>query len=486
MSVREVVRVGVVDAAQRGAGMKSMLVRNGVVVNWFGRVSSDVYVANGKVASLQTHGQPMRVDAEVEIDAGGKLLLPGGVDPHCHVGFTSGGVTTRDGYEEATLAAVFGGTTTIVDFAIPARDESPVEAAVRQQGRAAGGLCDSLLHACVVKWDNTVPDQIHTLADMGIRTVKMFTTYRGDTMASDDTILRVMRELAGVGGMAYVHCEANHLIEAGQEAAARRHHLAAEFHAESRSASAEVAAVAGILATAEALAVPVYLVHLSTGASLRLTAAARAHGQVVFSEVTPHHLVLDESAYHGASPERFVCCPPLRSVSDVAAVRRGVWNGAVSTVGSDHCCYDSGQKALGKSDVRTIANGLPGVETRVPLLLSELSIRGTLPLERIVELCCMRPALANGLWPRKGGIWPGADADMVLWDPSVTRAVRASELHMATDFSPYEGIEVTGWPDTVIVGGRVVVRGGVLVDAAPRGRVLGVAPLHFDGVPAAR
>jgi dihydropyrimidinase len=447
------------------------VIRNGTVVSAGSAVRADVFIGDGRVHALTEPGA-LLPDEWSAIDATGRLVLPGGVDPHCHVGFTSGAFTTLDDYRQATQAAVCGGTTTIVDFAIPRPGEVPIEVATAQQAKASQGLCDSALHACVVNWDASIPGQLRDLAAMGILTVKMFTTYRGETMASDESIFKVMNELNKIGGMLFVHCEANHIIEEQQERNAAGGRIAAPYHRETRAPTAETASVATVIAMAEALGAPVYLVHQSSPDCLQLAAAARMRGITVFSEAVTHHLVLDDTRYDGDNPERYVCCPPLRPRPMVDAITAGLWNGNITTIGSDHCCYDTRQKASAMDDVRTMPNGLPGVELRMPVIFSEFVHKAGLPIERFVELCCVAPAKANGIWPQKGELLPGSDADLVIWDPAATRRVRATDLHMATDYSPFDGMEVTGWPETVLVRGEVVVDHGQLADTRPCGQAV--------------
>jgi dihydropyrimidinase len=451
-----------------------LVVRGGTVVEarWAG--PADVWVRDGRVLALVAPGTalPGGSGDVTEIDAAGRLVLPGGVDPHCHVGFTSGEFTSLDDYRQCTAAAVFGGTTTIVDFAIPRPGGQPAATAWAQRDKAGQGLCDSALHGCVVGWDETVPEQLREMAAAGIRTIKMFTTYRGESMADEDTILRVMSVLRDVGGLAVVHCEANHIIEDTQQRAADAGDIDASHMAGTRPALAETAAVAEVLAIAESVQAPVYFVHQSTPEAVALVSRARRRGIPAFTETVAHHLVLDESCYGGPEPERFVCCPPLRPAATVAALGQLLTTGDVTTIGSDHCCYDLTQKRSQRDDVRHMPNGLPGVETRMPVIFSEYVTTGRLPATRFVELTATNPARTNGIYPRKGTLMPGADADIAIWDPTSRWTLRTDELHMATDYTPYEGMTVSGRVETVLVGGRVVVHDGALVDETPRGRHL--------------
>jgi dihydropyrimidinase len=216
----------------------------------------------------------------------------------------------------------------------------------------------------------------------------------------------------------------------------------------------------------------VYFVHQSTPGAVDAVAAARRFGVPASSESCPHYLTLDSGRYRGEHPERFVCCPPLRDRATVEQLGQRLAMGLVDTVGSDHCCYDSVQKTERADDVREMPNGLPGVETRLPVIFSAFVIPGRIGLRRLVALTAANPARLNGLFPRKGTIAPGSDADLVLLDPAETRKVHAARLHMQTDYSPYEGLQLHGWPTTVIAAGRVVLDHGDLVDPGPVGRHL--------------
>lgn len=459
-----------------------LLVVGGLVVNDDWSAPATVVAHGGRITQVIAAGEPLppTSDDTRVVDATGRLVLPGGVDPHTHIGMSLGDYTTRDGYLEATTGALWGGTTTVVDFAIPTAGQSPLEAVLERRRAAKLGVCDSALHACVIDWDDSVPGQLREMAELGVRTVKLFTTYRDVVMADPGTVVRVMESLRSLGGMAYVHAEANHLVESDQEKAAIAGRIDAAGHAHTRSELAEVTAVREVLSSAAALDVPVYFVHQSTPEAISEVRRARARGVRAYTETCPHYLTLDDGAYQSESPELYVCCPPLRSANTVAGVVRRALAREVDTIGSDHCCYNLAQKQADRSDVRVMPNGMPGVETRMPVIFTELVQRQGLSLERFVALTAANPARLNGIYPQKGVIAPGSDADLIILDPAETRTVAATELHMATDYSPYEGKQLSGWPSTVVVGGKVLLHHGAFFTAGHNGKALESGPLVQD------
>jgi dihydropyrimidinase len=461
-----------------------VVIVNGTVVNdgWSGPAT--VAITGERITHVLAPGEalPAAHAGTRTIDATGLLVIPGGVDPHTHINMSIGDWTSLDDYAAATSAAVLGGTTTVIDFAIPVPGQTPLAAVHERQAMAATGVCDAALHGCVVDWDDTTVDQLREMAELGVRTIKLFTTYRDVVMADSRTVLRVMEALRDLGGLAIVHAEANHLIEAREEELEESEGgLSAGNHAGTRSELSELDAVERVLAIAEHLGVQVYFVHQSTGEAVAAVREARGRGVQAYSETCPHYLALDSSEYAGPHPERFVCCPPLRRRETVESLRRATLSHDVHTVGSDHCCYDTEQKQSRSEDVRAMPAGLPGVETRLPVTWTTLVVEEGLPAERFVALVAANPARLNGLYPRKGVIAPGSDADVVLFDPAVARPARAAELHMLTDYSPYEGRILHGWPVTVLARGEVVVDDGQLVGSGPRGRAVPSAPVWGDG-----
>jgi dihydropyrimidinase len=459
-----------------------LVIQGGTVVNAGGRMPATVAVAGGRVVALLDPGTSvagMGADAEV-IDATGKLVLPGGVDPHCHVATELGEFKTTDDYERTSTAALYGGTTTIVDFAIPSGDQRPVDAAAVRTALAADSRCSVAIHGCVRRWDDTTEDQLRELAASGVTTIKLFTTYRELLMVTPDEILAVMRTLRDLGGLTYVHAESNHIIESVQASQAAKGRIGSADHAASRPEISERAAVAEVLAIAEALDAPVYFVHQTTPEVVDLVHEAQRRGVRAYSETCTHYLTLDSSAYAGPYPERYVCCPPLRDPATVAGLRARAVQGAIDTVGSDHCCFHGEDKARAGHDVRVMPYGMPGVESRLAVLFSELVVGEGMSVERFVSLTATTPARLNGLAPRKGAIAVGADADLVVWDAGRQWVVDVDAGHMGMDYDVYQGRTVHGAPEVVVAGGRVVVRDGIFEDPGPIGPRLHAAPV-FDG-----
>jgi dihydropyrimidinase len=455
-----------------------LVIRGGTVVtdSWSG--AATVIVDGGRVtALLDPGGGQDDMQATEILDATGLLVLPGGVDPHCHVAVPLGEFVTLDSFETASLAALAGGTTTIIDFAIPGPGEGPISALEAKLAMAKASRCDYAFHGCINAPDPDIPDVVRHYGESGVRTVKLFTTYRGLLMVEIDTVERVMRALNEMSGLTYVHAESNELVEAAQAEAAAAGRIHAAGMARTRPEAAEARAVEEVLGAAERTGAPVYFVHQTIPAAVDGVIAARQRGVPAFSESCPHYLVLDDTCYEGEHPERFVCCPPIRDRAAMTDLGNRLAMGYVHTVGSDHCCYDTGQKQLRAHDVRAMPNGLPGVETRLPVVWDAYVASGRISPERFVAITAANPARLNGLYPRKCTIAPGADADLVLFDPSVSKTVRSSELHMESDYTPYEGRHVSGWPRTVLAGGRVVVRDGEVSDPGPVGRFLPAGPI---------
>ncbi len=455
-----------------------LIIEGGTVVTDAAARPGAVVIDEGKVSAVLDAADAASVKADRRIEAAGRLVMPGGVDPHCHIGIRVGDYTTLDTYESASLAALAGGTTTMIDFAIPSPGQDPLAALDERLALAAGSRCDYAEHGCINDRATDVAATVSRLVERGVRTIKLFTTYRGILMVDAEVIGHVKRALTEAGGLTYVHAEANDIVEAAQSAAESAGRIGAHGHAGTRPEEAEDRAVADVLAVAERSGAAVYFVHQSTARAIDLVQEARGRGVAAFTESCPHYLTLDDALYAGPHPERWVCCPPLRARRSVDAIAKRAIEGLVDAIGSDNCCYDSHQKHEHANDVRRMPNGLPGVETRLPIVFDRFVARGGMAPERLVAMVASNPARLNGLYPRKGTIAAGSDADITIIDPNETRTVSAGALHMPTDYSPYEGLSVTGWPTTVISRGRVVMDDGQLIDPGPVGEFLHAQPIE--------
>jgi len=453
-----------------------LVLAHGLVANADGRRLAHVVVAGGRIADVVDAEEPVPEAARV-IDATGLVVMPGGVDGHCHIAQTTGPYATLDDYATTTAAALHGGTTTVLDFGIPSHaGESPLAAALGKLDLAAQARCDVAIHGSVVEWDETVPGQLEELAARGIRSVKLYTTNRGTTMADGDTVLRTLREMARLDGLAYVHAEHDEIIVDCTQRHADAGEIGISDLPKTRPELAEEASVREVLALAEYTGAGVYFVHQSTPGAVDLVTEARLSGRAAFSETCPHYVALDSSVYAGPLPEFYACCPPMRDPETVAGLRERLLAGAVDTVASDHSCYSLDQKREHTDDLRQMPHGLPGVETRLPVTFTQMVGEDLAGLEDFVSVFAAAPARLNGL-RGKGAVAPGYDADLVLVDPSAVRAVDGAALHMGTDFSPFEGLRLRGWPTVVVAGGRVVADDDGFHDPGPAGRVLEQAPL---------
>lgn len=457
-----------------------LVLTGGTVANADGDFRADVAVAGGRVAAVWPAGAAPAYTAGEVRDCTGQWILPGGVDPHVHVGITFGDVVTSEGHEACTRAALAGGTTTIVDFAIPRPGQDPLTAVLeRQEGARRGAVTDYALHGCFTDEHVGNLDQIDELVRLGVRSIKVYTTYRDELMAGDKLIAAVMSALRPHQGLTYVHAEDNTTIERLLAELADAGPIPYEKIVEARPESAEEKAVAHVLALAREQRAPVYFVHQSTPAATELTRAARAAGVQAFSEVCPHYLLLDESAYDGGSGECFTCCPPLRARPTVDALLARTLAGQVDTIASDHCAFRREHKSANAHELRQMPFGMPGVQTRLPVVLSELVVHRGLPVSAAVELLSAGPARLSGLYPRKGVVRAGSDADLVLWSRDGETEISAAGLEQASDYTPFEGLRVHGRITAVVRAGVVVIGDGAAADP-PAGRLLPSGPIIVD------
>jgi dihydropyrimidinase len=453
-----------------------LVITNATVVNAFGRQQAHIVIREGRIAALVDAADAAPAAVRT-IDAAGKLVIPGGVDGHCHVAQVTGRFRTLDDYRTTSTAALWGGTTTIIDFGIP-RDaqETPLAAVLHKKELARESRCDVALHGAVVSWDETVPWQLEQLAAEGVRSVKMYTTNRGTTMADGDTILKVMREMVRLDGLTYIHAEHDPIIADCTDQHAQDGRIGISHLHRTRPELAEEVSVKETLAMAEYTGSPVYFVHQSTPGAVDLVTEARSRGLEAYSETCPHYVTLDDSVYSSTFPEWFACCPPMRNAETVAELKSRLATGAIHTMSSDHSCYDLSQKRERTDDVRAMPHGLPGVETRMPVTFTTMTSAGA-SVENFVEAFSAGPARINAV-PGKGRIAEGFDADLVIFDPAEERTVNGAGLHMGTDFSPFDGQTFNGWPAVVVSNGRVVLDAEGFHDPGAAGRFVARNGFH--------
>ncbi|MGI9090680.1 MAG: amidohydrolase family protein, partial [Gemmatimonadaceae bacterium] len=324
--------------------MPELVIANGLVVNADGRRRAHVVIDGGRVDALIDASEPIpRTDRL--IDATGKAVIPGGVDAHCHIAQVTGRYRTLDDFKITSSAALWGGTTTVMDFGIPKdSSESPLQAAINKMEMAKDSRCDVGLHASVLQWDPTVAAQLEQLAELGIRSVKLYMTNRRTTMADNDTVLKVLREMVRLDGLTYVHAEHDGIIVDCVEVHADAGKTGIHHLHETRPELAEEASVREVIAMAEYTGAPVYFVHQSTPTAVDLVTEARVRGLHILSETCPHYVFLDNTCYGGPVPEWYACCPPMRCPKTVAELRERFASGAIQTVSSDHSCYELTQK----------------------------------------------------------------------------------------------------------------------------------------------
>jgi dihydropyrimidinase len=456
--------------------MLDLVIANGTVVTAETQAAADVGIAGGRVAAL---GSGLR-GAET-IDAKGLLVLPGAVDEHVHLQMPVGDLCSSDDFATGTVAAAHGGTTTILDFVEPAPDQPLVDALLARRAQAEDKVAiDFGLHMTLARADEATLAQVAGCIAAGAASFKLYMAYDGLRL-DDGGLLRALNRLGRCGGRALVHAENYHAIAYLVACALAEGRTGPENHPLTRPDVMEAEAIHRLLALAHVAGTPLVLAHLSCALGLQEVRGARARGQTVWVETCPQYLILDESVYRrrGFEAAKFVMAPPPRRPADAAALWAGLAAGEIDTIATDHCpFFFETQKVRGRDDFARIPGGAPGIETRLPLIYTYGVHSGHLSPSRWVEVCCTAPAQRFGLAPRKGTLAIGADADVVLFDPEKAVVLSQQVLHQNVDYTPYEGLEVRGYPVTVISRGEVIVRDGQFVGRPGRGRFLTTAPLQ--------
>jgi dihydropyrimidinase len=465
-------------------GPMRTLITNGTVVNADGSYRADVLIedetiaAVGLVADESASGQVMSAIAQVAvdktIDAQGRWVIPGGIDPHTHMELPFGGTFAKDTFETGSRAAAFGGTTTILDFAVQVKDQTLREGLDAWLAKAEGECAiDYGFHMIMGDVNDESLKEMDQLVEEGITDFKLFTAYPGVFLSDDGAIFRAMRQTAENGGLIMMHAENGVPIDVIANANAEAGLTDPYYHGVSRMPVFEGEAVNRVIRFAEAAEVPVYIVHLSSRDALNEVVRGRDRGAMAFAETCPQYLFLSlEDMGNGFEGAKFVCSPPLRPADHQEDLWRGLVKDDLQLIGTDHCPFDfKGQKELGRGDFRKIPNGLPGVEERMDLMFQGV-VNGRYTRERWVEITSTAAARLFGMAGKKGLVAPGADADIVIYDPDRKHVLSASTHHMDVDYSCYEGMEVQGGSDIVLSRGKVIIEDGAYLGTKGDGRFL--------------
>jgi len=451
----------------------SLLIKNGTIVTATDQYRGDVLVEGEKISTI---GTTLAVAADRTIDATGKYVLPGGIDVHTHLDMPFGGTKSADDFESGTRAAAHGGTTTIVDFAIQYKGQTLHHAWETWMKKAEGNaVIDYGFHMIITELTDQVEEEMDALVRQGVTSFKLFMAYPGVFMLDDASIFRALLRTGQNGGTICMHAENGGVIDVLVKRALAEGKTAPKYHALTRPARAEGEATHRAIALAEMADVPIYIVHLSAAEALEMVTEARDRGLPAYAETCPQYLFLSYDNYEepGFDGAKYVMSPPLRPKETQDRLWRGLAFNDLQAISTDHCpfCMKE-QKTLGQDDFSKIPNGAPGIETRMSLVYDGGVLPGRISLNRFVELTSTSPAKIFGLFPKKGTIAPGSDADIVVFDPSKKTTLSAKTLHMNVDYNPYEGREVTGAVDTVVSRGRVVIDAGVFTGRAGAGSFL--------------
>jgi dihydropyrimidinase len=457
------------------------LIKNGSIVTAVDHYVGDILIEDESVSLI---GRKLDMLADRVIDASEKLVIPGGVDPHTHMEFPFGGTTASDDFRTGTIAAAHGGTTTIIDFAIQYKGESLTQAIDNWHRKADGKpAIDYGFHLIVSELpDERVPELKRLILNDGITSFKLFMAYPGAFLVDDGTIFKAMSAAGEVGGLVCMHAENGIVIQELIKRALAEGKTAPKYHALTRPTKAEAEGTARALAIAEMAEAPVYIVHLSCHDALVKVKEARDMGLPAYAETCPQYLFLDYTRYEqeGFEGAKYVLTPPLREKWHQEELWKGLRMDDLQVISTDHCpfCFKE-QKELGKDDFSKIPNGGPGVENRLSLIYNGGVSGGRISLNRFVQLVSTAPAKLFGLFPQKGTIAVGSDADIVIFDPNAEMTISAETHHMNIDYNAYEGMRVKGVTETVLSRGKVIIDHGKYLGTPGEGRFLKRSPFGW-------
>jgi dihydropyrimidinase len=458
-----------------------LLIRNGQIVTAEDAYLADVYCEGETITRI---GRDIAAPPEASvIDARGKLIFPGFIDPHVHIYLPFMGTFAKDTYATASKAALIGGTTTLIEMICPSRAEEPLAAFDLWKSKAEGkSACDFTFHMGVTRYDAQVQSQLKEIVSAGLSSFKIFLAYKGAFGVDDGELFQILGLAKSLGVIVTAHCENADAVAMKQKELLAAGKTGPEWHEKSRPESVEALGVHHLMTFASMHDAHCYIVHTSCEPAARQALAARSRGVKVWIETLIQYLTLDKT--YAESPDfqgsKFVMSPPLRDKSNQPFLWNNLANGNISTVATDHAPFDfKGQKEMGRSDFTKIPNGIPSLEDRINVLYTSGVKTGRLDVHRFVDCASTRAAKIFGLYPRKGTIRVGSDADLVIYDPNYKGVISARTHHMAIDYNPFEAMPIEGRPDAVTVRGQIMVRKGEFVGDSQRGQFIKRDPSHF-------
>lgn len=441
-----------------------LLIKGGTVVTHEESFPADILCDEGKIIRV---GKNISEPNAKVIDATGKMIMPGGIDPHTHMQLPFMGTVAKDDFASGTAAALAGGTTTIIDFVIPSPQQSLIEAYNQWRDWSDKSHSNYSFHVAITWWDDSVAEEMAQLVKKhGVNSFKHFMAYKNAIMATDDILVASFTQCLELGAVPTVHAENGELVFHLQQQLLEKGITGPEAHPLSRPSSVEGEAANRAISIANTLGAPIYLVHVSTEEAADAIRYAKDHGQTVFGEVLAGHLVVDDSVYQDQSWEKaaaHVMSPPFRPKHHQDALWKGVQAGTLQTTATDHCAFCAEQKAMGQDDFTKIPNGTAGVEERMMVLWEKGVNSGKITANEFVGLTSTNTAKIFNLYPQKGCIREGSDADLVIWDPSASKTISAKDQWSKIEHNIFEGMDVTGVPVTTICNGKVAFDAGKLL-----------------------
>jgi dihydropyrimidinase len=464
----------------------SLMIKGGTVITADQSFAADVYCVDGKISQV---GPDLEVPKGAQvIDATGQLVMPGGIDPHTHMQLPFMGTVASEDFYSGTAAGLAGGTTCIIDFVIPAPQQSLLEAFHQWREWADKSVSDYAFHVAVTWWDESVAEDMETLVkEHGVNSFKHFMAYKGAIMADDEILVNSFSKAWELGALPTVHAENGELVYQLQKKILALGITGPEGHPQSRPPEVEGEAANRAIRIAQALQTPVYLVHVSTEEALEAVTRARSEGQRVFGEVLAGHLLIDDSVYRNPNFDvaaAHVMSPPFRPKQAQDALWHGLQSGNLQTTATDHCCFCADQKAAGKDDFTKIPNGTGGIENRMEVLWNAGVNTGRLTANEFVRVTSTNAAQIFNMYPQKGTIAVGSDADIVVWDPAGKKTISAKTHFQNVDYNIFEGMQVTGIPSHTISQGKLVYQHGKLMVQRGAGRYIKRPPFapYFDAI----